>query len=39
MIKTKRDSRHAPFVLGPIWVAALMGLWAVAVILPAALPH
>ncbi len=38
MIKTKRETRQ-PFVLGPRWVAALMGLWAVAMILPAALPH
>jgi hypothetical protein len=34
MSTTKRQIR-----VGPIWVAALMGLWAVALILPAALPH
>jgi hypothetical protein len=31
--------KRAGVRVGPIWVAALMGLWAVALILPAALPH
>lgn len=34
MVTTKRAIR-----LGPVWVAALMALWAFAVIAPAALPH
>ena len=25
--------------VGPFWIAALMGLWGLAMIVPAALPH
>jgi hypothetical protein len=39
MIKMRRRIRRGPVVVGPVWVAALMVLWAVAMILPAALPH
>ncbi len=34
MMRTKRAIR-----LGPAWVAALMVLWGLAMIVPAALPH
>jgi hypothetical protein len=34
MVTSKRAIR-----LGPVWVAALMALWGLALIVPAALPH
>jgi hypothetical protein len=34
MVTSKRAIR-----LGPVWVVALMALWGLALIVPAALPH
>ena len=39
MTSTRRPSRVGWARLGPIWVVCLMGLWGVAMIAPAALPH
>jgi hypothetical protein len=36
---TKHAIRRRVVRLGPVWVAALMALWGLAMIAPAALPH